>query len=64
LIRWNLARILLACGCSISRRDLPRNGTQKFLCDSGMAHGYRGQTWKMWSFEGREEFNPLAQEDE
>jgi hypothetical protein len=64
---FKTARIRLACGCSINRRDVPVSDGQTFICESGMGHGYRGQAWKTWEFEGRSGSNRKlegAQENE
>lgn len=50
---YSLAKILLACGCTVRRRDVPLTGSQKFLCDSGAGHGYKGYAWVSCEFDGQ-----------
>lgn len=49
----SLARILLACGCTVRARDVPLMNNQKFICDTGSGHGYKGYAWVRCEFDGR-----------
>lgn len=49
----SLVKILLACKCTVRTRDIPRMKSQKFLCNSGAGHGYKGHAWVSWEFEGQ-----------
>jgi hypothetical protein len=61
---FKTVKILLACGCTLRRRDAPIHDSQTFLCESGMGHGYKQKAWKSWTFGESSGFNRKFAEPE
>lgn len=34
-------RVTLACGCTVTARDMPPGYTTRYICRNGLGHGYR-----------------------